>query len=93
MDKILLDNLSNFKEPLLNKIKSKNIIKITFEYIKIKDLYLLFKYNKSLQRKLLNIDLSDYKIKYYNKIIKWEDYLNFSEKELYDRSKNENDTE
>lgn len=77
----------------MNKIKSKNIIKITFEYIKTKDLYLLFKYNKSLQRKLLNIDLSDYKVIYYNKMIKWEDYLNFSEKELYENSKNKDDTE
>ena len=53
---------------LLEKIKSKNIYQIIFDFIKYNNFkYLLFKYSKILQKKL-DIELDDYKIKYIDKL-------------------------
>ena len=84
---------NNYKKNLLEKISSKYIIDIINTYIKDENyIYKLIKYNKLIQKKL-NIKLIDYKEKYYNKNIKWENWLNLN-KEEFEKIKlyyNEND--
>ena len=65
------------KKSILEKIKSNYIFKSILFYIQDQNFYLkLFKYSKSLQKKI-NIELFDYQLDYCNKRIKWELYLEF----------------
>ena len=65
------------KESLFDKIKSKYIFQNLLSYINDKEIFLkLFIYSKSLQEKT-NIILFDYQEEYFNKRIKWEDFLYF----------------
>ena len=67
---VIIENKS-----LLEKIKSKYIINNLLSFILDKSFFLkLFFYSKSLQNKV-NIQLYDYIEEYFNKRIKWEDYL------------------
>ena len=67
---VIIDNKS-----ILEKIKSKYIINNLLSFILDKAFFLkLFFYSKSLQNKV-NIQLYDYIEEYFNKRIKWEDYL------------------
>jgi len=69
------------KKSLLNELSSKYLIEIIISYIKDDNcIYKLLKYNKSLQKKF-NIILTDYKERYYNKNIKWEEWINIKKEE------------
>ena len=62
---------------LLNKVKSKYIIGIIFNYMKKEKCYTIIQYNKKIQKKC-NIDLDSYKNRYFNYQIEIE--LNIAEK-------------
>ena len=65
------------KESLFEKIRSKYIFQNLLLYINDKKIFFkLFIYSKSLQEKT-NVILFDYQEEYYNKRIKWEDFLYF----------------
>ena len=69
------------KKFLLNEISSKYLIEIIDSYIKDDNyIYKLLKYNKSLQKKF-NILLTDYKERFYNKNIRWEEWINIKKEE------------
>ena len=69
------------KKSLLNEISSKYLIEIIISYVKDENfIYKFLKYNKSLQKKF-NILLTDYKERYYNKNIKWEEWINIKKEE------------
>ena len=70
-------NGNSSKNNLLNKVKSKYILSIIFGYMKIKRFYSIIQYNKKIQKKC-NIDLDNYKNRYFNYQIEIE--LNIADK-------------